>query len=94
MSSPILMNKALLEKMPKKYQDAIKQAGREMGPIHTQMVADLEKEQWKEIAAKGMKITDVDKAPFREAVKPVIEKFKQKLDAKLIEEVQAAVAKK
>lgn len=94
MSSPILMNKALLEKMPKKYQDAIKQAGREMGPIHTQMVADLEKEQWKEIADKGMKITDVDKAPFREAVKPVIEKFKKKLDGKLIEEVQAAVAKK
>ena len=88
------MNKALLEKMPKKYQDAIKQAGREMGPIHTQMVADLEKEQWKEIADKGMKITDVDKAPFREAVKPVIEKFKTKLDGKLIEEVQAAVAKK
>ena len=94
MSSPILMNKALLDSMPKAYQDAILQAGREMGPIHTKMVEDLENEQWKEIASHGMKINDVDKAPFREAVKPVIEKFKGKLDAKLIEEVQACVAGK
>lgn len=94
MSSPILMNKALLDSMPKAYQDAILQAGREMGPIHTKMVEELENEQWKEIAAHGMKINEVDKAPFREAVKPVIEKFKGKLDAKLIEEVQACVAGK
>lgn len=94
MSSPILMNKALLESMPKEYQKAILQAGREMGPIHTKMVEDLEAQQWKEIAEHGMKITDVAKAPFREAVKPVIEKFKTKLDPKLIEEVQAAVAQK
>lgn len=94
MSSPILMNKALLDSMPKAYQDAILQAGREMGPIHTKMVEELENEQWKEIAAHGMKINEVDKAPFREAVKPVIEKFKGKLNAKLIEEVQACVAGK
>ncbi len=94
MSSPILMNKALLESLPKEYQKAILQAGREMGPIHTKMVEDLEAQQWKEIAKHGMKITDVDKAPFREAVNPVIEKFKTKLDPKLIEEVQAAVAQK
>ena len=94
MSSPILMNKDLLERMPEAYQKAILQAGREMGPIHTKMVEDLEAEQWKDVAEHGMTITDVDKAPFREAVKPVIEKFKGKLDAKLIEEVQACVAGK
>lgn len=93
MSSPIIMNKALFESMPKKYQDAIMQAGREMGPIHTKMVEDLEKQQWKDIAAKGMVITDVDKAPFREAVKPVIESYKKKLNSPLVDEVQAAVAK-
>lgn len=93
MSSPIIMNKALFESMPKKYQDAILQAAREMGPIHTKMVDDLEKQQWKDIADKGMVITDVDKAPFREAVKPVIENYKKKLNSPLIDEVQAAVAK-
>ena len=95
MSSPILMNKALFDSMPEEDQKAILQAGREMGPIHTKMVADLEKQQWDEIGGKyGMKITDVDKAPFREAVKPVIDKYKKKLNAKLIEEVQACVAGK
>lgn len=94
MSSPILMNKKLLESMPKEYQEAILKAGREMGPIHTKMVEDLESAQWKEVAAKGMKITDVDKAPFREAVKPVIAKYKKKLNAALIDEVIAAAAKK
>ncbi len=94
MSSPILMNKALLESMPKSYQEAILKAGKEMGPIHTKMVEDLEAEQWKEIAAKGMKITDVDKAPFRQAVKPVIEKYKKKLNAKLIDAVIEAAAGK
>lgn len=93
MSSPIIMNKALFDGMPKKYQDAILQAGREMGPVHTKMVEDLEEQQWKDIAGKGMKITDVDKAPFREAVKPVIETFKTKLNTPLIEEVQKEVAK-
>ncbi|MCI5850871.1 MAG: TRAP transporter substrate-binding protein [Sutterellaceae bacterium] len=94
MSSPILMNKKLLLSMPKEYQEAILKAGREMGPIHTKMVEDLEAGQWKEIAKKGMKITDVDKAPFRAAVKPVIDKYKKKLNGKLIEEVMAAVAAK
>ena len=94
MSSPIIMNKRLLESMPKAYQEAILKAGAEMGPIHTKMVEDLENEQWKEVAARGMKITDVDKAPFREAVKPVIEKYKKKLNGALIEKVQAAVAGK
>ncbi len=93
MSSPILMNKALLEGMPREYQEAILKAGREMGPIHTKMVEDLEKEQWKEIAEKGMLITDVEKAPFREAVKPVIEKYKGKLNGKLIDAVMEAAAK-
>lgn len=93
MSSPIIMNKALFDGMPKKYQDAIMQAGREMGPIHTKMVEEEEAQQWKDIAGKGMVITDVDKAPFREAVKPVIEQFKKKLNTPLIEEVQKEVAK-
>ncbi|HIU17200.1 MAG TPA: TRAP transporter substrate-binding protein, partial [Candidatus Avidesulfovibrio excrementigallinarum] len=94
MSSPIIMNKALFDSMPKNYQQAILQAGREMGPIHTKMVEDLERQQWQEVADRGMIITDVDKAPFREAVKPVIDKYKKTLNAQLIEEVQACVAGK
>ena len=91
MASPLVMNKALFDRMPKAYQDAILQSAREMGPIHTKMVEDLEKQQWEEIKGFGMEITDVDKAPFREAVKPVIEKYKKQLNGDLITEIQQIV---
>lgn len=93
MGSPLIMNKALFDSMPKKYQDAILKTAREMGPVHTKMVDDLEQQQWKEIGDHGMVITDVDKAPFREAVKPVIDNFKKKVKSPLVDEVQSTLAK-
>jgi TRAP-type C4-dicarboxylate transport system substrate-binding protein len=57
------------------------------------MVDDLEKKQWEEIAAKGMKINDVDKKPFQQAVLPVYEKFKGKLDGKIIDDIVATLKK-
>ena len=79
--------------MPKAYRDAILTTGREMGPIHTNMVNELEKKQWDEVAAKGMKINDVDKKPFQQAVMPVYEKFKGKLNGKIIDEIIATLKK-
>ncbi|WP_461210243.1 TRAP transporter substrate-binding protein [Desulfocurvus sp. DL9XJH121] len=88
LSSPLIMSKALLDSMPETYQKAILDTAREMGPVHTKMVDDLEKEQWKQVAANGMQILDPDKAPFRAKVKPVIEKFKKKLNGAIIEKIQ------
>lgn len=89
-ASPLIMNKKLLDGMPEEYRNVILQAGEECGPIHTKIIEEQEKGQWEEIAKSGMIINDVDKAPFREKVKPVIENFKKKLDASLIEEIMAA----
>lgn len=94
MGSPIIVNKALLEGMPREYREAIFQAGREMGPIHSKMVDDLEAKQWKTLAERGMKITDVNKKPFRAAVRPVIDGFRQRLNSALIDDVQKCVAGK
>ncbi|MBG0790996.1 MAG: TRAP transporter substrate-binding protein [Desulfovibrionaceae bacterium] len=88
LSSPLIMNKDLLERMPKAYQQVILETAREFGTIHTQMVEDLEKDQWKEVAEQGMEITDVDKTPFRAKVAPVIEKYKGKLSGSIIEAIQ------
>lgn len=93
LSSPLIMNKKLLDGMPKAYRDAIVTTGREMGPVHTNMVNELEKKQWDEVAAKGMKINDVDKKPFQQAVMPVYEKFKTKLNGKIIDEIIATLQK-
>ena len=93
-ASPLIMNKKLLDGMPEDYRKIILQTGAEFGPIHTKMVEDLEKLQWEEVRKNGMEINDVDQAPFREKVKPVINNFKKKLDANLIDEIIAAADKK
>ncbi|MES9994844.1 DctP family TRAP transporter solute-binding subunit [Desulfovibrio aminophilus] len=88
MSSPLIMNKALLDGMPQEYRTAILETARELGPVHTKMVEELEAEQWKEVKAHGMEVIDVDKKPFREKVKPVIAAYKKKLDASIIEDIE------
>lgn len=91
MSSPLIMNKALLDGMPQEYRTAILETARELGPVHTKMVEELENEQWKEVKAHGMEVIDVDKKPFREKVKPVIAAYKKKLDAGIIEDIEKAL---
>ena len=87
LSSPLVMNKALLDGMPEKYKRAILETAREMGPVHTQMVEDLEKQQWVDVAKSGMTVIDVEKKPFQEKVRPVIEKYKKKLNSEIIDEI-------
>lgn len=88
LSSPLIINTNLLNSLPEEYKDDLVSIAKELGPVHTKMVDDLEKEQWKQVAANGMKITDVDTTPFKKAVEPVIEKFKEKLDGDLINEIE------
>lgn len=87
LSSPLVMSKTLLDSMPADYQKAVLETAREMGPIHTRMVEDLEKQQWTDVAKNGMKILDVDKKPFQEKVRPVIEKYKKKLNPQIIDDI-------
>ncbi|WP_174734381.1 TRAP transporter substrate-binding protein [Mesobacillus harenae] len=88
LSSPLLINQAKLESLPEEYQTAILETAKEMGTEHTNLVNELEETQWKEVEEKGMKITDVDKAPFQEAVKPVYDHYKETLNADIIEKIQ------
>lgn len=87
--SPLIMNKNLLESLPKEHREVIIRVGKEIGPLHNEMLAALEEEQWKELAANGMIINEVDTAPFREQVKPIIDIYRKKLDAQLIDEIIA-----
>lgn len=84
-SSPLLMNKELLESLPTEYQDVIKETALELAQEHTDLVLELEDEQWKEIEENGMVVTEVDKQPFIDAVKPVYEKYENELDGEIIQ---------
>ncbi len=87
LSSPLIMNKDLLDSMPPDLAKIIVETAREMGPVHTQLVEELEEKQWEEVAQKGLQINDVDKKPFREKVSPVIESYKKKLNKDIIDEI-------
>ncbi len=92
LSSPLIMNKDLLYSMPKEYQNVIMKTGMELGPIHTKMVEDLEKEQWKEVG-ELMEINEVDKQPFINKVNSVWDKYKNKLDEELINSILEKLGK-
>lgn len=92
LGSPLIMNKAKLEAIPEEYRKILLDTAQEMAGVHLKMVNDLENEQWAELAKLGNKINDVDTAPFKAALTPVIEQFKGKLDAGIIEEIQTTLA--
>ncbi|MCE3026666.1 TRAP transporter substrate-binding protein [Salinicola sp. DM10] len=89
LSSPVLINRTLFESMPAEYQQILLDTGREMAAKHTQLVLAQEDEQWREIAAMGMEIDDVDKGPFVEATRPVIDKYRQVFGDDLIDRIQS-----
>lgn len=92
LGSPLIMNTAKLDSLPEKDRQILLDTATEMAAIHLKMVNDLEDSQWAELAKLGNQISDVDTGPFKTATAPVIEKFKAKLDASIIEEIQATLA--
>lgn len=90
LSSPVLISQAALDRLDTDQRAALLRVGRAMAPIHTDMVLAAEDTQWKEIAAQGMQINDVDKAPFIETTAPVIEKYRGKFGPEIIDAVGQA----
>ncbi|UTW06876.1 TRAP transporter substrate-binding protein [Pseudomonas benzenivorans] len=89
LSSPVLINKALLEGMPADYQKVLLDTGKELAAEHTQLVLDEEAAQWQEIEKLGMQANEVDKAPFIDATKPVIAKYREVFGPDLIDAIIA-----
>lgn len=87
-ATPVLMNKGAFERMPEKYQVIVKETAVELASVHTEMVNDLEDEQWAEIEENGMEIVDVDPSLFREATKSVYEKYEPIFGQELITQIR------
>ncbi|MBX2805480.1 MAG: TRAP transporter substrate-binding protein [Hyphomicrobiales bacterium] len=92
LGSPLIMNEDKLNSIPEEHRKVLLDTATEMAALHLKMVNDLEAEQWAELERLGNKINDVDTAPFKAALAPVIDQFKQKLDAEIIEEIQTTLA--
>ncbi|MCR9085425.1 MAG: TRAP transporter substrate-binding protein [Rhodobacteraceae bacterium] len=92
LGSPLIMNEAKLNAIPEEHRQVLLDTAEEMAAVHLKMVNDLEADQWAELANLGNQINEVDTAPFQAATAPVIEQFKAKLDASIIEEIQTTLA--
>lgn len=89
-ATPVLMNKESFEQMPEEYQKIVEDTAMELAQVHTDLVNSLEAEQWEEIEANGMKITDVDPEPFIEATEPVYDKYENIYGEEIIQQIQDA----
>jgi tripartite ATP-independent transporter DctP family solute receptor len=87
MGSPLIMNAGLFYSMPEEIQKTLLEVGKEYGRKHIDLIASLEEEQWKEVAARGMKINDVDKSLFRAAVQPVYDDAAGKFNQEILEQL-------
>lgn len=85
LSSPVLISQAALNRLSDDQAQTLLDIGRELAAEHTEMVLAAEDEQWREIAEQGMEINDVEKAPFVEATRPVIEKYREKFGPEIID---------
>lgn len=73
---PLVMSKIVYDKMPADIQQALREAGKEAGEFERQRSEALEQEYLAQIKETGMVITNPDIPAFQEAVKPVLEKYK------------------
>lgn len=87
LSSPVLINKSLLESLSEEHQSVILETGRELAAVHTLMVLEEEQQQWEEIAGYGMEINDVDPEPFVEATASVIEHYRGTFGEDIIDKI-------
>lgn len=87
LSSPVLINKGLLDSLSEEHQNVILETGRELAAVHTAMVLEEEEQQWEEIAGYGMEINDVDPEPFIEATASVIEHYRDRFGGDIIDKI-------
>lgn len=92
LGSPLIMNSDKLASLSEEHRNILLETAGEMAAIHLEMVNELEDSQWQELAELGNEINDVDVEPFKAAVAPVIEQFKGKLDAEIINEIQSTLS--
>ena len=92
LGSPLIMNKRLLDSLPEGHRTVLLDTAREMAAVHLEMVNELEAEQWRQLEGYGMKINDPDTAPFEAQVATVIDAFKEKYNAEIIEQIRATLS--
>lgn len=85
--NPLVMSEKKFQALSKDEQAIFLEAGLLSSRAERKAYADGEESRLKQAVSAGAKVTTPDNAPFREAVKPVYDKFLQPADRALLQEV-------
>jgi tripartite ATP-independent transporter DctP family solute receptor len=88
----MMASKHMLDSLDKKYQDAIREAAREMTPDWRHSVAVASDAAAKTLADHKVKIVSADIAAYRKATEPVYQKFRTTIGADLMDKVLKAAS--
>ncbi|MFZ5945544.1 MAG: TRAP transporter substrate-binding protein [Bacillota bacterium] len=88
--APLLISQALWDKLSAEEKEIFAKTAVDATAIERGMIADMDAKLLDELQAKGMKVTQPDKAEWQKAMAPVYEKWQDKIGKDLIEKVKAA----
>jgi tripartite ATP-independent transporter DctP family solute receptor len=90
LTAPIVLSERKYQSLTPDLRNALMQAGEESAVFERQFVVDGEAKLVEEVRARGVTITDPDKAPFQAAARPLYDRFLQtaadKARLKLVQE--------
>lgn len=87
---PLIMSKAIYEKLSPEQQKALKEAANEVAKWEFDTVKSMEAKEIEEIKTKGMKLNSVNTQAFQDATKDIYAKYEPKFTKELIDEIRAA----
>ncbi|GAX90177.1 TRAP transporter substrate-binding protein [Effusibacillus lacus] len=83
-----MFSKSKWDTLPPDIQKIIAEEAKAAAKFEREQIAKMEEESLKKLKEKGVKIFEnVDKKPFRDAIKPVYEKYESQFGKKLIEDI-------
>ena len=87
-ASPFLVSKAVWQGLPAKYQEAIRQAANEARDYERNMIEQMDNDLVKELKAKGVEVSEVDKNVWAAAMEPVYVEYEKTIGKETIEKVR------
>ncbi len=89
---PVIMSMITWNRLNDKQREIIQSAAKEAIDWQRKVATEQDKEYWDKIKASGkIKVTEVDRAPFKAATKPVIKMFASKVGQDNLDKIEALV---
>ncbi len=87
---PVIMSMITWNRLNDKQREIIQSAAKEAIDWQRKVATEQDKEYWDKIKASGkIKVTEVDRAPFKAATKPVIKMFASKVGQDNLDKIEA-----